>query len=324
MCRFSSVFALLGALITAPSIFADYEVINIGTVLDRQSCDGRPGNINDHGQVVAEAYNTFFVDNAGFVWHNGHVTVLAGLPGSNLTASWAINRHGHIVGGSGPDNNHLHAVLWTRSGPIDMGTLGGRLFGIAYSLNNHDDAVGTSRDLDGTLRRAVLWHHGRAIDLGPGVAYAINDDSQVAGIDTVANRAFLWEDGKRTYLSDGPSQANWLNSDGQVVGKAEIDGQFHAVPWDDDMLDLGTLGGATSEAQFITDDCVILGTSKTEDGDDHAFLWMDGAMIDLNDLLPDDSGWTLLDARGMNTRGQITGTGLFRGDRRPYLLRPVH
>ena len=41
----------------------------------------------------------------------------------------------------------------------------------------------------------------------------------------------------------------------------------------------------------------------------HAFLWEDGAMLDLNDLLPEGHGWTLLHATAINDDGYITGYG---------------
>jgi hypothetical protein len=44
--------------------------------------------------------------------------------------------------------------------------------------------------------------------------------------------------------------------------------------------------------------------------------------IDVNTLLPPNSGWTLLTATGINDRGQIAGTGLIGGQSRAYRLSP--
>src|SRR5262249_52696313 len=45
----------------------------------------------------------------------------------------------------------------------------------------------------------------------------------------------------------------------------------------------------------------------------HAFLYRDGALTDLNDLIPPDAGWVLSDASGINDAGQIVGYGSHNG-----------
>ncbi len=45
-------------------------------------------------------------------------------------------------------------------------------------------------------------------------------------------------------------------------------------------------------------------------------------MQDLNDLIPADSGWELIAARGINSRGQIVGFGYHGNEGRAYLLTP--
>lgn len=46
-------------------------------------------------------------------------------------------------------------------------------------------------------------------------------------------------------------------------------------------------------------------------------------MFDLNTLVDPASGWTLTDARDINGGGQISGSGLFAGQRHAVLLKPV-
>ena len=46
-------------------------------------------------------------------------------------------------------------------------------------------------------------------------------------------------------------------------------------------------------------------------------------MTDLNDLLPADSGWELLQANGINDAGEICGVGWFKGETLAYLLKPA-
>jgi probable HAF family extracellular repeat protein len=46
-------------------------------------------------------------------------------------------------------------------------------------------------------------------------------------------------------------------------------------------------------------------------------------MIDLNNLVPANSGWELMEARGINASGQIVGWGMHAGHTNAFLLTPV-
>src|SRR5437870_537917 len=54
-----------------------------------------------------------------------------------------------------------------------------------------------------------------------------------------------------------------------------------------------------------------------------AFLYEDGSTIDLNTVLPRDSGWTLGAATGINDNGQIVGNGYYHNQIHAFLLSPV-
>jgi probable HAF family extracellular repeat protein len=123
-----------------------------------------------------------------------------------------------------------------------------------------------------------------------------------------------------------------INNRGQAIGWAatapgnveQIVGATHAVLWDDGRaIDLGTIGGGpTSRAYGLNNRTQIVGTARTAAGADHAFLWQDGQMTDANDLLPDDSGWTLTIAFGIDEQGAIVGQGIHNGQRHGFLLTP--
>ena len=46
-------------------------------------------------------------------------------------------------------------------------------------------------------------------------------------------------------------------------------------------------------------------------------------LVDLNTLIPADSGWVLEEATGINDSGWITGSGWINGERHAFLLKPV-
>jgi probable HAF family extracellular repeat protein len=64
----------------------------------------------------------------------------------------------------------------------------------------------------------------------------------------------------------------------------------------------------------------VVGYSWLADGDQHAFLYTGGKMLDLNSLIPANPGWELLTAYSINDSGQITGEGLYNGQLGAFLL----
>src|SRR5437660_7681384 len=89
------------------------------------------------------------------------------------------------------------------------------------------------------------------------------------------------------------------------------------------MTDLGTLGGS-SYAYGINDSGTIVGYSWTPNSDHpHAFVYLNGMMIDLNSLIPSGAGWELLEAYGINNGGQIVGEGLLNGQSHAFRLDPA-
>ncbi|MGE3298774.1 MAG: alginate lyase family protein, partial [Porticoccaceae bacterium] len=100
-------------------------------------------------------------------------------------------------------------------------------------------------------------------------------------------------------------------------------GAFHAALWQGGSpLDLGVLGtGNSSDAHGINDLGYVVGRSSIDSkGTSHAFLWRNGIMTDLNDLLPDDSPWTLQYAADINNKNQIVGYGLIEGQTHAFMM----
>lgn len=89
------------------------------------------------------------------------------------------------------------------------------------------------------------------------------------------------------------------------------------------MQDLGALENSTnnSQANAINNGSWIVGTSTTSSGTNHAFLWRNGAMTNLNTLIYSNSGWVLTNATGINEHNEIVGSGLYQGQQRAFMLR---
>ncbi len=88
------------------------------------------------------------------------------------------------------------------------------------------------------------------------------------------------------------------------------------------MTDLGTLGGASSDARGLNDDGDVVGTAQNAAGQPRAFLYRSGVMTDLNTLVPPGTGWVLESAAAISNGDQIVGYGTFNGKRRAFLLTP--
>jgi MYXO-CTERM domain-containing protein len=204
-------------------------------------------------------------------------------------------------------------------------------------LNDLGYATGAAERSDGRIH-AFLYADGRMIDLGTlggtsSSGYAINAAGQVVGSSyTVSGRshAFVWDErgGMRDLgtLGGSDSRAMAINSSGTIAGAATNRGRyFHATVWKPGagITDIGTLGGAHSYAYGINDAGVVGGWSYDALGRSRAFVWSDGMLFDLNDLVSNAPGWSLTAAYGINRKGQIVGTGLFNGQSAAFLLDPV-
>ena len=112
-----------------------------------------------------------------------------------------------------------------------------------------------------------------------------------------------------------------------IVGWAQVAPfQEHAFRWTtvNGMQDLGTLGGVYSQARDINTGGVIVGWATISIGLGRAFIWdRFTGMWNLNTLLPANSGWELIEANGINDKGQVVGWGWKGGLAHAYLLTPV-
>jgi probable HAF family extracellular repeat protein len=259
-------------------------------------------DLNALGQVVGTT--AYYCNSRAFVWHDGTWSLLPPLGGSS---SWcfAVNDHGQVVGGSYIDESDwpYHATLWQPDGSaIDLGTLGGST-GVsnAAAINNFGVVVGWT-DYPARPHVAFRWQNGQMIALtGPGgaesrrptVARDINDEGIVAGYADLSGdlnyEPLTWRNGAVDTLplpSDRPiGQAFALNNAGDIIGRATA---------------------ALYEIEQY-----------------RALLWRHGQVIDLNSLIPSNSGWVLTDAAHISDSGHIVGRGLVNGELHGFLLTPT-
>lgn len=280
--------------------------------------------INNSGHVIGRA-DTASGETHAFLWRNGSITDLGTLPGGTYSEGNFVNERGEVAGGATLPNGDFHAVVWRQGVITDLGTLPGGNFSVAILMNSRGDIVGFGSSANGD--RGILWRNGQIIDLGIldggtfSSAILISESGRIAAFGDNANGDML------TYVLKGgevsaflPPLAGYdnsflggINSSGNiVVGESATADESHtrATLWTGgQVIDLGTLGGARSLALWISDKGQVTGESETTPNVFNAFLWENGHMADLNDLIPGGSGWHLEIGWAVNSKEQICGNG---------------
>jgi probable HAF family extracellular repeat protein len=247
-----------------------------------------------------------------------------GGPGSATTEFQQImNNHATVVGGADtpsfnpypncfnpfnlPDCYVQHAFGWQNGVLTDLGTLPGGSSSFPYWINADGDIAGGSElaaidPNSGTPEfHAVLWRDNSIHDLGTlggtsSLATDVNNLGQVTGFAQNAT----------------PDSFSMLGVSTQTRGFIWQNGK---------MLDLGTLGGPDSFAQYANDHGQVAGVSYTSDIADpntglpqlDPFLWEKGKMKDLGNL-GGSNGPLGPFIFGLNNQGQVVGLMTLQGD----------
>ena len=160
-------------------------------------------------------------------------------------------------------------------------------------------------------------------------AEAINDDGAIVGFGANNGQsAFFLKNGvlKLIGKGNGATFANSLNNLEHVVGALGSTGQ--ALLWVnredlsaiDRYVDLQAIAESKGFSQIsvgaINDHDQILGAGRTpfSDPDYGPLLWQNGKVYRLQDLIPSDSGWTLVSANAINQKGCIAATAARQDD----------
>jgi probable HAF family extracellular repeat protein len=281
--------------------------------------------VNSRGEVVGFADNNVPDDYSivglptqtrAFRWQNGAIQDVGTLPGGTDAVALMVNEGGQIAGQSYSANSvpppsltcgdfplTLYGFFWDNGKMLDLGTLGGSCTA-TYALNNRGQVVGQSALSGDETSHPYIWERNRMTDLGTlggtyGFASWLNDSGAVVGLATPqgdqALIAFLWKHGAISNLGtlpgNGCSGADAINSQGQIVG-----------------------GSGFNIADFFAD---------CNDPVEHAVLWENGKILDLNNFVPPGNDLTLNEAFFINDSGEITGLGtLSDGSQHAFLLIP--
>ena len=293
-------------------------------------------HISNSGLVVGHAYFSGHAHAA--LWDDGVLRDLHPVDWG-ISFAYGINDAGQVVGSTDtPEGNH--AFIWDQGTMTYLESVSDYVS--ANAINSAGQVVGWAGGM-GVAPHAVLWQDGSMIDLGASgenasAAEDINTSGQVAGwimvrISThdLADHACYWAGTQMCdlgTLGGKNSRARAVNDVGQIVGWAETPaGNQHAFIWDSTggIRELSELGDVdTSRAFGINKAGQVVG-EWYPGGKNRAFFWENGQMTDLNDLIPEGTGWVLEVAEDINDSGQIVGYGHIEGcvDFRAFLLTPI-
>ena len=89
-------------------------------------------------------------------------------------------------------------------------------------------------------------------------------------------------------------------------------------------ISLGSLGGTNGVVSALNNANQVVGWSQTASGVQHAFLYSNGTMQDLNSMIPTSANITLTTAVGIDGSGRIVGYGTdSSGQMDEFLLTPL-
>lgn len=235
----------------------------------------------------------------GALWSGDDVTVLAPINVGDAAGANAINDFGLATGGSWPGG-----IVWRNGVAETMPLVEGAVAGSAFLVNNAGTFAGYG------VRPGQRPYPARWTD-GGGEWLELPDEPR----------------GAQEFVG---TQLTGMNQRGDVVGwttRYGFTGSGQLWTAEGDLVDLGGFDPENPGLVIpwgINDSGWIVGRRNVAGGAPGAFLWTDGAMLELGTLLDaSGAGLELVSANGINNEGVILATALIDGRQVPVLLTPV-
>lgn len=331
-----------------------YRIFDLGTLGGTYS---EAFAVNNKGQVAGASLTSDEIDTHAFIWLGAAMQAIP-LGGGELAFSEAtgINNNGQVVGtfDRGPDDRFGRGFLYDLSTgsvsfPLDPGS--------ARDINDAGQILG-DQVLDGRFFSEVIFGSGLT-DLGALCSTLCSSDF---GVNAFAGKAmnapgfvlggpalppnhqtsYLFMDGSFIPISASAGFFGFaINDSNDIAGTIP-----EAIPFfgtrsraakltvrrnEDGFIDVGVpqvfrpLDFSRSViVSAINNAGQIVGAERgTSIASAIAILIENGVTINLNALLPENSGWQLITANDINDRGEIVGSGLINGEEHAYLLTPL-
>ncbi|WP_433261870.1 hypothetical protein ACQPZF_27995 [Actinosynnema sp. CS-041913] len=190
--------------------------------------------VNDRGLVAGTHLPMSGTDSHAFRCQETSCARLAAAPGDGGYQVSAANESGVVVGARA-----TLPLRWEGDTVTVLPGGVGEVSANPQAINERGDIVGWTQDAAG-VRQATVWRGGRQVVLevpGPAEAVAINDSGDIVGWSSSSGqrRAFLWRHGRAAdlgTLGGAYSVPVALNNIGVIVGRSTAaDGTYRAVKW---------------------------------------------------------------------------------------------
>ncbi|MCH8260611.1 MAG: hypothetical protein IIC46_10450 [Planctomycetes bacterium] len=350
------VFAIAAAIMIAQSAHSGGPEYEVTAIIAGFECGDHlaavsPYALNEAGDVVG--FVTCSLVQRAFRWTAETGLELIPMPaGTTESQGLAINGS-KVVGTYSNPELELGVTGFLYDFQTDqftsLGTLPGGNWSQARAINSAGEIVGFWGDtVKGPSPLAFIWRDGEMIDIHPdfGTPRSDANDIDTNGLVTgwMGNspgtdaRAFIWDNGKVTELPPIPggftSKGNRINTRRQLAISGNfnedhpqgfISGGFlwEAGQW----TDLGMLPGYDSMALTgLNDDGTVTGWSRDIQNGQHpdtGFIWRNGVMKNLNDLIAPGRELEISRAEGINESGQITGQATSPDGLVAFVLTPI-
>jgi probable HAF family extracellular repeat protein len=309
-----------------------YKVIPIGPPPGRQSSFlTLSRSVNNEGTVAGYGYNgvspeDLFLTSIPLFWRHGQLSELPMLDGWPGAFAFGVNDREQVVGAANKIDNNANiiqtAVLWDHGKVVNVGArFSGAVTSFASDVNNRGRVVGAYFDQNFTeIPFTLLNETIDLLPLLPGMTNAqparINDLGEIVGQQFSDTEAVpcSWHPSGDGYIAVNLGTfggtvgfAVGINDQGFTVGYSTISGDQHvqAFLWFGPLEDLGALQGDTDSLAYdINDRNQIVGLSGTATTT-RTFLWENGHMMDLHDLVPTDTPPFNDSVGQINNRGEI-------------------
>jgi probable HAF family extracellular repeat protein len=291
----------------------DGEITDLGALPANNN--SAAGSINARGWITGQSQSALIDPVLGFpefravLWKDGQIIDLGTLASGAESIGIYVNDAGEVIGAStiSTEQNDpvgfigfsTHTFIWKDERKVDIGTLGGNDAFVGASCSHPPEGVIAGASTTSTALNPdtglptidpFLWRNGAMTDLGTlggtiGFGQCANRRGQVIGVSSVTTNP----------AACAPPA---------LFGAPAVPG-CHAFSWENGvMTDLGMLGGEISEAIWLNETGMVVGSADLPGGQiHHAVFWKDGVIHDLGTV----SGDACSRGRGLNARGEVVG-----------------
>jgi probable HAF family extracellular repeat protein len=338
---------VIGTILAAvPSLAQTYTLQDLGTLPGSTVSQGYA--LNELGQACGTSGSLA----TAILFSDGHVFDLGGFVSGDVTVANGINDSTVVVGYERfAAIATSHALIWSNGKIQDIHSPSLFPSGTeAMAINDSGVVIGEGW-LNNYSFHIFLYENGQMVDIGPPGSFqasvgAINDAGEIIGnyyTSSTDNGYFLYSNGKFTKLAvpaGAAITADAINNAGVIVGAISFNNgaPSHAAIYTNGVwTDLGAFPGATAgtAATGINTAGQIIAVAGYRVTSYHPFIpaktiaciVRNGGVVNLNTLIPTNSGFNLSRAIAINDAGQIlcntkTQNGVMVSNQHAVLLTP--